>query len=247
MQTSLTYLIFDLETVPDYRLYEPPVVADGAARPIAPTYAQIPIAIGVLWLDAELTFKKIGIVGEGAEEPEMLADFVSFIDRHTPLLVTYNGRCFDLPVVAHRSLHHGLSMPWYYKKYGYRYRYSDEGHLDLCDFLADHGAARRLTLDAAARLIGLPGKVGVDGSQVEALYRAGKMETIRRYCLHDVVQTAFLLLRFRLLQGNLTRQTYCEAARRLFEALEAEERVQDLLEAAERDRLLLPEKSPDTC
>ena len=59
--------------------------------------------------------------------------------------------------------------------------------------LADRGAARMTSLDNAARLIGLPGKMGVDGSQVEGLHRAGRLEEIRHYCLTDVIQTAFVL------------------------------------------------------
>ena len=60
-------------------------------------------------------------------------------------------------------------MPWYYRDRSVRHRYSQDGHIDLCDWLADHGAARSSSLDALARLIGLPGKVGVDGSQIEGM------------------------------------------------------------------------------
>lgn len=240
----MSYLVFDLETVPDYTLYAPPELpaAQKTDHPIAPSYAQIPIAIGVLWLGDDYGFKRLGIVGEDRKEVDersMLQDFVSFIDRHKPLLVTYNGRTFDMPVIALRSLHHGLSLPWYYKAQGYRYRYSDEGHLDLCDYLAEHGASRYIGLDTAARLIGLPGKGGVDGSQVEALFRSGQIESIRRYCLSDVVQTGFLLLRFRLLQGKMTSEEYHAAVEALFTTLQGDARVKDLLAGTDRKRLLL--------
>ena len=135
----------------------------------------------------------------------MLGDFAEFMASRQPHLVTWNGRGFDLPVLTLRSLRHGLSWPWYYQERDYRYRYSEQGHLDLCDFLSDHGAARMTSLDGAARLIGLPGKDGVDGSQVEGLFHAGQIEALRRYCLHDVTQTAFLFLRYRLLVGQLDR------------------------------------------
>ena len=49
-------------------------------------------------------------------------------------------------MLALRSMRHGLSWPWYYRDRDYRYRYSEEGHLDLCDFLSDHGAARMTSL-----------------------------------------------------------------------------------------------------
>ena len=115
---------------------------------------------------------------------------------------------------------------------------SEEGHIDLCDWLADHGATRSGSLDAVARLFGLPGKIGVDGSQVEGLYRAGQLAKIQSYCLADVVQTAFVLLRFRLLQGVLSPTAYVDAATALLEALAAEPRVADVVAAIDRAQLL---------
>ncbi len=158
-----------------------------------------------MWLDENLNLKRFGTIGEGKDEAGMLSDFADFVGARQPHLVTWNGRGFDLPVLLLRSLRHGLSWPWYYQGRDYRYRYSEQGHLDLCDFLSDHGAARMTSLDGAARLIGLPGKDGVDGSQVEGLFNAGQIEALRRYCLHDVAQTAFLFLRYRLLVGQLDR------------------------------------------
>ena len=68
----------------------------------------------------------------------------------------------------------------------------------------------------------------MDGSQIEGLYQAGQLETIRDYCLADVAQTALLFLRFRLLQGALTRAEYVEAARALTESLAEHPRLDSL-------------------
>ena len=59
-------------------------------------------------------------------------------------------------------------MPWWFSDRNTRYRYSTDGHFDLMDFLADFGAAKNARLDVYAKLVGFPGKVGVDGSQVAA-------------------------------------------------------------------------------
>ena len=75
---------------------------------------------------------------------------------------------------------------------------------------------------AVARLCGLPGKVGIDGSQVEGLYRAGQLAAIQSYCLADITQTAFVFLRFRLLQGILSYDAYRRAVTNLLSALEAD-------------------------
>ncbi|HEX7499145.1 MAG TPA: hypothetical protein VF524_02460, partial [Polyangia bacterium] len=85
----------------------------------------------------------------------------------------------------------------------------------------------------------LPGKDGVDGSQVEALYRTGQIEALRGYCLSDVAQTAFLFLRYRLLAGLLDRAAYTKAATGLLEAIAADARLAPLVAHIDRSRLLL--------
>ncbi len=228
-----SYLIVDIETVPDHELWQ----RSSAESDFPPTYAHQVITIGCMWLDSEYKLQRLGIVGEAGTEATILEEFSKFVTRHRPVLVTYNGRSFDLPVIALRGLRHGVAMPWYYKQRGMRYRFSEEGHLDLCDFLADHGAARPGPLDAMARLIGLPGKIGVDGSQVEGLHRAGQQKRIENYCLGDVVQTAFLFLRFRLLQGEISRPQYETITQELQGILVEDDRVGELLSATDTERL----------
>jgi predicted PolB exonuclease-like 3'-5' exonuclease len=236
---SRGYLVLDIETIVDPDLYEKPESGPGQERPFPPLYAHKPIVLGVLWLDELYGFKRLGVIGEDKDEAGMLQDFAKFSDDYRPHLVTYNGRSFDLPVLALRCLRHGIPMRFFYEDRDYRYRFSDSGHIDLYDFLSEHGAARVGSLDAIARVMGLPGKVGVDGSQVEGLYNAGQLQLIKNYCLSDVAQTAFLFLRYRLLQGALDVPGYQRAAGGLLEALTADGRVQPVLERIDRSRLLL--------
>ena len=63
-------------------------------------------------------------------------------------------------------------------------------------------------LDAMARLCGFPGKVGMDGSEVGAAYRHGRLDDIRRYCETDVMNTYLLFLRFQQLRGALPPAEY---------------------------------------
>ena len=256
---SAEYLILDIETIPDVERWKRPelqgVTPDTgipASTPFPPAWAHRIIVIGCLWLDASYKLKRLGVVGDptgGDGSPDqreraLLEDFSRFVGRARPVLVTYNGRSFDLPVIALRALCHGVSIGWYYRERDVRYRYSEQGHLDLCDWLADHGATRSGSLDAVARLIGLPGKVGVDGSQVEGLYKAGQLAAIQRYCLADVAQTALLFLRFRLLQGVLRPDQYQEVAGALLDAFAADGRVNDVLEGTDRAHLIGPPPSP---
>ncbi len=196
-----------------------------------------------MWLDDQYALRSLGLMGKSAEdEHNILLEFSRFVDDHRPALVTYNGRAFDLPVLALRSLRSGVPMPWYYEpgrgEDELRSRYSEEHHLDLCDWLAAHGAARSSSLDALARLIGLPGKIGIDGSQVEELYQKGRITEIENYCLVDVAQTALLFLRFRLLQGLLSPERYRQVVGELTRRLEADPRVRRLTEALDGERLM---------
>lgn len=240
--TDLTYLVLDIETIPDRDLWDPPEpagVPGAAERPFPPLYACRPVVLGVMWLEPTLAVKRIGTIGETKDEAGMMGDFADFMAKWRPQIITWNGRGFDLPVLSLRALRHGLDFRWYYRGEGYRYRFSEEGHLDLCDVISDHGAAKMTSLDGAARIIGLPGKDGVDGSQVEVLFHAGQIEALRRYCLSDVAQTAFLFLRYRLVAGDLDRDGYRHAASGLLSALESDGRFGKLLDGVDRKRLLL--------
>lgn len=141
----------------------------------------------------------------------------SAASAETPTLVTWNGRCFDLPVLSMRSMRHGISFGWYYKDRNVRYRYSDEGHLDLMDCLGDYGAARSMRLDDVCHLVGLPGKLDVCGARVADVVGGtrerpdtgpAEMETIKRYCTQDVLQTALVFLRSRYHVGKISAEEH---------------------------------------
>jgi len=236
-----SYLVLDIETVPDSEL-----PWDAAREGFPPPPFHEVVALGVLWLDEDLGFKKLGVFGESPGEPgepapesKVLEQFADFVGRAHPHLVTYNGRSFDMPVLANRCLRHGVPFRAYYADRDYRYRYSDHGHIDLADVLTDYGAARKPSLNSVAKLVGLPGKLDVDGSMVDSMYEQGRIDEIRTYCLHDVVQTAFLFMRVELLRGRIEQAQYREKAKALFAALDEDSRVEPVLSAADRRRLLL--------
>src|SRR5215468_11433458 len=101
--------------------------------------------MGAALLDARHVLRRVWVVGEDGDKDERgtLAALAGYLDAHRDLtIVTWNGRGFDLPVVAARCLRHGVAFPWYYQRRDARYRYSPDGHLDLMDLLADHGATK---------------------------------------------------------------------------------------------------------
>jgi predicted PolB exonuclease-like 3'-5' exonuclease len=77
-------------------------------------------------------------------------------------------------------------------------------HLDLMDLLAMYQPRGSAPLDQLARLMGLPGKLGMDGSAVWGAWLDGRIAEIRDYCETDVVNTFLVFLRFQLMRGLLT-------------------------------------------
>ncbi len=66
-----------------------------------------------------------------------------------------------------------------------------------------------------ACLLGLPGKLGFDGSQVWDAWQGGNLPGIRRYCETDVLNTWLIYLRFAQLRGQLSRPQYAEEVARV--------------------------------
>lgn len=233
-----SYLIFDIETIVDQEL---PILDGPDAQKLPPPPHHQVIALGALLLNAsDLTPKRLGIVGrESDNEAEILKEFSELIEKHQPTLVTYNGRGFDLPVIAMRCFRHGITFRGYYRGKDMRYRFSEAGHFDLMDYLADYGASRPAKLDVIAKLCGMPGKVGVDGKDVGPLYHKGAIEQIRNYCLCDVIQTSGVFLRVQLLRGEVSEDEYLTAMRALIRLTQEDERVSAVAEKMDVTRLLL--------
>jgi predicted PolB exonuclease-like 3'-5' exonuclease len=229
------FLVLDIETVLDPEL---PLAEADAERLPAPPHHQV-VVIGALWFDPSYELRKIGVVGEGKDERGILLDFANLMNERRPCLVTYNGRGFDLPVIATRCLRHGIPLVHYYRSRDVRYRFSPDGHLDLMDYVADFGAAKPSRLDIIAKLCGLPGKVGVEGKNVGPMVHAGKLAEVRSYCLCDVVQTAGVFLRVQLLRGELAPQPYREAMQGLVAAIRADPRLEPVATGLDERRLLL--------
>jgi predicted PolB exonuclease-like 3'-5' exonuclease len=196
-------LVLDLETIPDPALAWEPRERDGRVQTFPPApYWEIVAFGGLLWdSDGVRKFACLGKDG-GYTERAALESFAQILPR-VELLVTWNGRRFDLPVIVARCMKHRIPLPAYFQEHDMRYRYSKgaRGHLDLADQLTDHGAAQPAPLDGWAKMIGLPGKGDVDGGQVAGLVAAGELERVRAYCLDDVAQTARIWLEWRYLAG----------------------------------------------
>jgi predicted PolB exonuclease-like 3'-5' exonuclease len=157
-------------------------------------------------------------------EADLIRRFFEGIEKYSPQLVSWNGGGFDLPVLHYRSLVHGIVARRYwdlgeddrdFKWNNYLSRYHTR-HLDLMDILALYQPRANAPLDELAKLMGYPGKLGMDGSQVWRAFQAGEIAAIRNYCETDVVNTYLVYLRFQLMRGILDNEQYqreCELVR----------------------------------
>ena len=160
---------------------------------------------------------KVWSLGEpGAPEAELIQRFFDGIEKYTPDLVSWNGGGFDLPVLHYRALRHGIVAPRYweggdgdqdFRFNNYISRFHTR-HLDLMDVLAGYQNRAWSPLDEIAQLCGLPGKLGMDGSQVYAAFKRGEIEAIRNYCETDVANTYLLFQRFQLIRGIIDPAAY---------------------------------------
>jgi len=228
-------LVFDLESVPDLAGLRrsrniPADLSDGAVldwysqqrraqtgSDFMPAHLQKVVAIACVLRDR--TGLKIASVGSPEDpEPELIRRFFDLVDRYVPQLVSWNGSGFDLPVLNHRALIHGVTAAKYwewgdddrdFRHNSYLGRYHTR-HLDLMDVLAMYQLRASAGLDVMARLCGFPGKLGMDGSEVHAYVQQGKLELVRHYCETDVMNTYLLYLRFRLLRGELSAGEYAQ-------------------------------------
>ncbi len=230
-------LAFDIETVPDVAGYRTlldldPALADADVAEIAfqrrraatgqdfvPLHLQRVVAIACVLREGDgLRVWSLGAPEDG--EAELVQRFYDGVEKYKPQLVSWNGGGFDLPVLHYRALRHGVVAPRYwdmgegdyadsrdfrYNNYINRYH---TRHLDLMDVLAMYQPRASAPLDQVARLIGLPGKLGMDGSQVWDAFRAGRTADVRAYCETDTLNTWLVYLRFQLMRGALDRAEY---------------------------------------
>jgi predicted PolB exonuclease-like 3'-5' exonuclease len=225
------FAIFDIETRVDKRLLNQAMCAgedltdeDAFQRfreelqarrgsDFFPLSLHIPISIAIGDVGADHVLRSVeSLALDGYSEEALAREFWARAERFAGCLVTFNGRRFDFPVLELAALRYGIAAPAHFAEgsTSARARYSSERHLDLFDYLTNFGASGGIRggMDLLLKMIGLPGKMEVDGSQVQELYEQGRLDEIHRYCRNDVVQTYFLFLRVELMRGRIDDAAY---------------------------------------
>lgn len=244
----MNIFVFDIETIPDLdagrKLYDLQGLSDrevaeamftirrqetgGSSDFIRHHLQKIVCISGVLRHKDQL---KVWSLGEpSSNEAEIIERFFSGLEKITPVLVSWNGSGFDLPVLHYRALIHGVKAMRYweygeddnsfkYNNYLNRYHYR---HLDVMDVLSGFQSRAAASLDEIATLLGFPGKMGMDGSQVLNAVLDNQIEKVRDYCETDVLNTYLVYLRFELIRGRLSASEYANECQLVRSKLEQE-------------------------
>src|SRR5690606_27870364 len=209
----MAVFVFDIETIPDVelgrRLYNLHDLSDKQVGYVMQarrreesgteflSYEQQRIVAISVALRTRDVFKVWSLGDLQASEGEIIQRFFDGVEKYTPDLVSWNGAGFDLPVLHYRAMRHGVVAPRYWETgegdqafrwNNYLSRYHAR-HLDLMDVLSGYQARARISLQSAANLLGLPGKLGMSGDKVWDAWLDGRLDLIRDYCETDVLNT----------------------------------------------------------
>jgi hypothetical protein len=130
-----------------------------------------------------------------------------------------------MPVLQYRAMKYGIDAKWIYSDgyYNYNHRYSIEKHCDLLEMFSNFGASARVKMSEVCALFKIPCKNGVESSNIQDLFKAGKISEIADYCEIDVITTYVLYLRFMQHSGKLSAEGYNICLDNLCNMLKSEE------------------------
>lgn len=221
MDHQFRYLVYDIETCVDKALlnrvcYSGEDLSDEQAYAaqmtelavdaktfVNPAYHR-PISIAAVGLNPDFEILKIGLLGKEKKTASALVEhFWEMYNQNRPVLVDFNGKSFDIRVLELWAFRLGLRIEgFHYDKFGPRYRFNEEHHLDLHEFLTNYGAIRwKGGLNLFSKILGKPGKMETKGEMVQELFEQGERFRIDDYCLGDAMDTYFVFLRTMVVRG----------------------------------------------
>lgn len=166
----------------------------------------IAIAVGVI----EPTTGELSRVGciKGTDSEALCREFWNWLEifqapPRRGILVTWNGRGFDMPVLELAAMRYAIRAALHFnEQYGNRYRFQQDWHIDLLDFLNGWGAARGLRggLSLASALVGFPVKTtshsNVNDEEIP-------LERVQRWCRNDVRRLYVVFQRLQYLRNRI--------------------------------------------
>jgi predicted PolB exonuclease-like 3'-5' exonuclease len=218
----MNFLVFDIETAPSELDWKPP---EDDPEKFPPLPAQRILCLSAMHIQIDLRSDGDTMVpiftsmGDPDNEQDIIRSFLFYLRERRCTLVSWNGRRFDVPLLVLRSIRHGMNCSTFFAK-DFNYRYSDAGHWDVADDATLFGAAYHYSLGDACQLLGLPGKMGIDGKKVWEYYSKGRLQEIVEYCHLDVLETACFAMRLLLSKGRINKPIYQEVTQAILDKAE---------------------------
>ncbi len=215
-------LFLDIETIPQYQVYKnldetTRILWDKKSKFIAKEeqsseevyeragiYSEfgkiICISVGYIYKEqGEIFFKIKSYYGDN--EKNLLSDFNQMINQfeknNDRLLCAHNGKEFDFPYIARRTLINGLKLPKLLDIAGKKPW--EIKHLDTMELWKFGDYKNYTSLELLTNIFNIPTpKDDINGSEVAKVYYEEKnIERIVKYCEKDVLAVAQLILSYK--------------------------------------------------
>lgn len=172
----------------------------------------------------ELSF--FSLPGEDLTQPEktIVRSFLKRIGSDKPRVVGWASSIFDLPCLSQRALINGLTLPAFCERpdkpwEGVDYFAKGSDHnVDLLNVISSNSPKSKATLNEFARALRIPGKLGVEGSDVAQMYCEGKLAEIVAYNECDTASTYLVWLEVLRMTGQIDGDGY-EIEKNMFEKI----------------------------
>lgn len=134
---------------------------------------------------------------DSAEEADMLRNWFHSLTsaRHIAdrqVFIGHNSNGFDIPFIWKRSIVLGVKPPIWFPRDPKPWA---ESTFDTMISWNGIGAKAGGSMDRICKILGIPGKEGMDGSQVWPAFQEGRHDEIAAYCRDDVARTRAMHLR----------------------------------------------------
>ena len=153
------------------------------------------------------------IKSEEADEKYIISTFLDTLGRMKPQIVGYNSVSADLKILIQRGIANGIMAEHFSKRpdkpwEGVDY-FSDRSdhNIDLMRILSGWGKSTP-SLNEISVVSGIPGKLGIDGSEVAPMWLDGKTGEIVAYNEYDALTTYLLWLRVAHFAGLFNDNEY---------------------------------------
>jgi 3'-5' exonuclease len=139
-----------------------------------------------------------------ARETHLVGTFLEAIGKHRPQLVGFNSQDSDLKILIQRGVVLGVQAGGFSQRPDKPW---EDANVDLKKLVGGFGKAVP-SLNELAVQCGIPGKMGVDGNDVAAMWLEGRLAEIVAYNEFDALTTYLVWLRMAHFSGHFSEGAY---------------------------------------